>query len=149
MFPYYEASPELKDFLNNTRINGVPITSLPINSTIQTNPLIPTDLTHINVPIPLRRLDRPTTTQLAIRQRLHDEVPWMVANQQGQCFSLPGDPSAIVILSPGTLFNAAALRTVALRCGTAWILTGARPAAVLTKYGAVEISPNSIVGVEQ
>lgn len=149
VFPYYQASPELKEFLNNARVNGVPITSLRPTPDLPPNRLVPTDLVRIDVPIPQGRLEKQSSTQMALRNRLHDEVPWMVAHHGGQCFAMPGDPLAIVILSSGSMFNAAAERTVGLRCGTMWVLTGPRPAAVLTKYGAVEIKPYSIAGVEQ
>ncbi len=152
MFPYYQASPELKEFLNNSRVNGIPITDFSsLNNTQQTpiiNRLTPTDLIHLNIPIPQGNFEK-KSAQLAMKNVPQDETPWLVAHQSGQSFAIPGDPSGLVVVAPGTMFNAAGQRTLALRCGTMWVMTGPRRSAVLTKYGAVEIKPYSIVGIEQ
>jgi hypothetical protein len=150
IFPYYQASPQLQSFLNS-RVGGIPITSFgsssPSGPTIQ---LPPTDTVHLNIPLFERRIENTApSTRMAWRKDLHDEVSWRIAHQGGQSFAVPGDPSAVVLASSGTMFNAAAARTMALRCGTMWVITGSRPVAVLTKYGAVSVSPYSIAAVEQ
>lgn len=148
IFPYYQASPELKEFLNNTRINGIPITSYGA-SPVTPRPVLPgTDTVRFNITLPPARLENQKATGLAYKKQF-DETSWLVAHQTGQCFIMPGDSSSLVILSNGSMFNACAERTLALKCGTMWVLTGDRPAAVLTKYGAVGIRPHSIAAVEQ
>lgn len=149
MFPYYQASPELKEFLNNARVGGVPITNLPTTQNIPQTLLPPTDTIRINIPIPTRRPDKKQFEQLALHKQSPDEIPWMVGHKTGQSFVVPGDPSGLLMVSSGTMFNACAPSTMVLRCGTMWVVSGVKPVKVLTKYGAVEVKPNSIAAVEQ
>jgi len=149
IFPYYEASPQLQSFLNS-RVGGVPVTDLPITSNIPQTSLPPTDTIHLNIPMIDRRVqDPPSSTRMALKKQGADEVPWVMANQKMQTFAIPGDPNAVAVVSQGTMFNAAAPRTMALRCGTMWVITGQKPVAVLTKYGAIAVSPYSIAAIEQ
>ena len=149
MFPYYQASDDLKEFINNARVGGIPITMLKTTPNIPNTLLPPTDTIRISIPFPNRQEKARRAEGLALKDRSHDEVPWMVSHHTGQSYALPGDPSGVVILGSGSMFNAAAARTLVLKCGTMWIVTGARPAAVLTTYGAVEVKPYSITAVEQ
>lgn len=151
VFPYYQASPDLKNFLNNTRVYGIPITNLPTTAAQPMIQLPGTDTVRISIPINPggSSTKSSSSTQLARKDASKDEVPWLVSHRAGQSYPLPGDPSGMVLTSAGTIFNAADNRTLALRRGTMWVLTGPRPAAVLTRYGAVEVKPYSIVGVEQ
>ena len=146
MFPYYKASAPLQDFLNAARVNGVPVTYGNVTTNFF-NALPPTDTTRISIPIPQRRETK--STRLAMNGGLHDEVPWHVASQGGQSFSVPGDPEALVLASAGTMFNGAGNRIIGLRCGTLWVFAGAQPVTVLTKYGAARVKPFSIAAVEQ
>lgn len=150
MFPYYQASPELKEFLNS-RVGAVPVTNLMSSVNLNVNyQLPPTDLIRLNIPLAERRIEKTqSNTRMALRGPLRDDVSWLVAHQVGQPFAVPGDNSAVVMASPGTMFNAVAQRTMAIRCGTLWVITGSRPVVVLTKYGAVSVSPFSIAAVEQ
>ena len=147
MFPYYQASPELKSFLNASRVANIPITHATVTPNLGPFSLPPTDLVRISIPIPQRREVK--QTRLAQRGGLHDEVPWHVAHQGGQAFTVPGDSEALVVASAGTMFNACGPRLMGLRCGTMWIFSGERPVSVLTKYGAVKVKPYSIAAVEQ
>ncbi len=149
MFPYYQASPELKEFLNNARVMNIPITSLRATPNLPTPMLPATDTTPIHIPLSVYRKDKHRSQQLALHHNKHDQSNWMVAHLQGQSFAVPGDPSALVMVSPGTMFNACGPRAMQLRCGTMWVLSGNRPIVVLTKYGAVQVKPNSIAAVEQ
>ncbi|MBX9722685.1 MAG: hypothetical protein K2X81_14900 [Candidatus Obscuribacterales bacterium] len=151
IFPYYQASAPLKEFLNS----NVPGTALPITQVqpvaaplVQILPA--TDYIRMNIPIPTQRFTKSSSTQLAVRdRRLKDEVQWMVAHQGGQAFGIPGDQDGLVLVSPGTMFAACAQRTMAIRCGTMWVMTGAKPAAVLTKHGMVGVKPFTIAAIEQ
>lgn len=147
VFPYYQASSELRSFLNASRVASIPITEGVVTPRIGPFQLPPTDLVRISVPIPQRREAK--QTRLAQRGGLHDEVPWHVAHQGGQAFTVPGDSEALVLASAGTMFNACGPLLMGLRCGTLWIFSGARPVSVLTKYGAVKVKPYSIAAVEQ
>lgn len=150
VFPYYQASAPLKEFLNNATIAGMPITQFPATPQLPQFTLPPTDYIRISAPIPQPNLNSRNSVKFAIRdRRTRDEVPWMVADQGGQAFALPGDPDALVLVSAGTMFGACASRTMILRCGTMWVMTASRPAAVLTKHGAVCVRPHSIAAVEQ
>lgn len=149
MFPYYQASPELKQFLNNATVGGLSVTNLPTTQNIPNTLLPPTDTVRINIPIPTRKLEKRQFEQLALRKQTPDEIPWMVGHRTGQSFVVPGDPSGLLMVSSGTMFNACAPGTMVLRCGTMWVVSGVKPVKVLTKYGAVEIKPNSIAAVEQ
>lgn len=149
MFPYYQADDSLKEFLNNARVGGVPVTMLKTTPNLPQTSLPPTDTIRINIPIPTPRIDKKRAEGLAMRNRLFDEVPWFVAHQTGQSFAVPGDSTGLVILSSGAMFNACAERTLVLKCGTIWVVAGAKPVAVLTKYGAVAVRPFSIAAVEQ
>ncbi|MBX9567665.1 MAG: hypothetical protein K2X77_02170 [Candidatus Obscuribacterales bacterium] len=147
MFPYYQASPQLKTFLNANRVAGIPITHGVVTPRVGPFSLPPTDLIRLSIPIPQRRETK--HTRLAQRGGLTDEVPWHVAHQGGQAFTVPGDTEALVLASSGTMFNACGPLLMGLRCGTLWVFTGARPVSVLTKYGAVKVKPYSIAAVEQ
>jgi hypothetical protein len=150
VFPYYQASPQLKEFLNNANINGMPLVNYPTQTNMPSISLPATDLIRMSVPIPNRNLDQKNAIKFAIRdKRAKDEIPWMVAHQGGQAFAMPGDPDAIVLVSSSTMFGASLQRTMLLRCGMMWVFTGARPAAILTKHGAVCVKPYSIAAVEQ
>lgn len=147
MFPYYQASPQLKSFLNASRVANIPITEGVVTPRVGPFMLPPTDLVRISIPIPQRREAK--NTRLARRGGLQDEVPWHVAHQGGQAFTVPGDPEALVLASAGTMFNACGPALMGLRCGTLWVFSGTRPVSVLTKYGAVKVKPYSIAAVEQ
>ncbi len=147
VFPYYQTSSELRGFLNSSRVAGIPITEGVVTPRIGPFQLPPTDLVRISIPIPQRREAK--HTRLAQRGGLHDEVPWHVAHQGGQAFTVPGDSEALVLASAGTMFNSCGPLLMGLRCGTLWIFSGARPVSVLTKYGAVKVKPYSIAAVEQ
>lgn len=150
VFPYYQASAPLKEFLNNATIGGMPVTQVPVTPHLPTFSLPPTDLIRMNIPIPNQRNDFRSSNKVLIRdQRPKDEIPWMVAHQGGQAFGLPGDNEALALLNAGTMFSASMPRTMILRCGTMWVMTGSRPAAVLTRFGAVCVRPYSIACVEQ
>ena len=150
VFPYYEASPELQSFLNS-RVGAIPVTDLVTATASRPTIQLPqTDTIHINIPLSERRNAlAPVATRMAWRGRGHDDVSWLVAHQSGQTYGVPGDSAAVVLAASGTMFNAAAPRTMALRCGTLWVLTASRPVAVLTRYGAVAVNPYSIAAVEQ
>lgn len=146
VFPYYQASAPLKQFLNANRVMGMPITDGIVKPNLY-SALPPTDLIRLSIPIPQRR--EPRSTRLALNADLKDEVPWHVASHGGQAFSVPGDNEAMVLASAGTMFNSAGTRILGLRCGTLWVFSGARPVNVLTKYGAARVKPYSIAAVEQ
>ncbi len=151
VFPYYQASPELKEFLNNaTTFGGMPLTAFPTQPNLPQFTLPQTDTIRFSVPIPKIRENRASAMKMAMKdKRMKDEIPWMVAHEGGQAFGLPGDTEALVIVKQGSMFGACASRTMVLRCGTMWVMTGSRPAAVITKYGAVGVRPNSIAAIEQ
>ncbi len=150
VFPYYQASKPLQEFLNNATIMGRPITSFPITPNIPQISLPQTDTIRFSVPIPKPGLDKRSAVKMAIKdKRQKDEIPWMVAHDGGQAFALPGDRDGMVIMSAGSMFGACMARTMALRSGIMWVMTGARPAAVLTRFGAVCVRPYSVTAVEQ
>lgn len=150
VFPYYQASPQLKEFLNNANVGGMPLVNYPIQAQLPTFSLPATDLIRMNVPIPRVPADKKEAIKFAIQdKRSKDEIPWMVAHQGGQAFAMPGDPDGLVLVSSSTMFGASMQRTMLLRCGMMWIFTGARPAAVLTKHGAIFVKPYSIAAIEQ
>ncbi|MBX9688549.1 MAG: hypothetical protein K2X27_17705, partial [Candidatus Obscuribacterales bacterium] len=149
VFPYYQATPELQEFLNNSRINNIPITSYGPTPYVAPNLLPPTDLVRMNIPIPTIRPDKGSFTKLALKNKGNSSTPWVVAHQNGQAFYVPGDRDACVLASQGTMLNACSLKTLALRCGTLWVLTGSQHVNILTKYGAVQVKPYSIAAVEQ
>ena len=153
VFPYYQASKPLKEFLNNANTLGIPLTQQPIRPNLPAFSLPATDLVRWSIPIPqLHRNQQPkeSAVRMAVKDRRpKDEIPWMVAHEGGQIFGLPGDNDGLVMVSSGTMFGACSSRTMVLRCGTMWVMTGSRPAAVLTKYGAVGVKPFSIAAIEQ
>lgn len=150
VFPYYQASPELKEFLNNATVAGMSLTAFPTQPNLPQFTLPQTDTIRFSVPFPKIREDRASAMKMAMKdKRMKDEIPWMVAHEGGQAFGLPGDSEALVIVKQGSMFGACASRTMVLRCGTMWVMTGSRPAAVITKYGAVGVRPNSIAAIEQ
>ncbi|MBX9688920.1 MAG: hypothetical protein K2X27_19585 [Candidatus Obscuribacterales bacterium] len=149
IFPYYQASAPLKEFLNNASIGNVPIYQLPVTTNVPQVSLPPTDLVRRSIPIPNPIVEKRGAVKMNVAdKKMRDEVPWMVAHQGGQAFQIPGDNEALALVAPGSMFSACASRTMVLRCGLMWILTGARPAAVLTKNGAVAVKPYSIAAVE-
>lgn len=150
VFPYYQASEPLKEFLNNANTMGIPLTQQPIRPNLPTFSLPATDLVRWSIPIPKINENKNSAVKMAVKdRRAKDEIPWMVAHQGGQIFGLPGDSEGLIMVSSGTMFGACSSRTMVLRCGTMWVMTGARPAAVLTKYGAVGVKAHSIAAVEQ
>lgn len=149
VFPYYQASAPLKEFLNNAMVFGMPVTKFPTTPNLPQVSLPPTDLVRRSIPIPSAPFERGKSAKLSINdKKMKDEVPWMVAHEGGQAIQVPGDNEALALVAPGSMFSACASRTMVLRCGTMWIFTGARPAAVLTKDAAVLVKPFSIAAVE-
>lgn len=147
VFPYYQASPELQDFLNSSRINGIPITSYGASPVTPRLSLPPTDTIRYNIKLPSVRSEKQGS--IGIARKNTDEASWLIAHKTGQSFVMPGDSSSLVVMSNGAMFNAVAERTLALRSGIMWVITGARPAAILTRYGAVGVRPHSIAAIEQ
>lgn len=149
VFPYYQASEPLKAFLNTTTFMGKPITSVPFETNIPQISLPMTDLVRRSIPIPSGNYPKNGAVKMSvIDKKTRDEVPWMVSHQGGQAFQIPGDTDALALVSQGSMFSACATRTMVLRCGLMWIMTGARPAAVLTKDAAVMVKPYGIAAVE-
>lgn len=149
VFPYYQASEPLKAFLNTTTFMGKPITAVPFQPNIPQISLPMTDLVRRSIPIPnMYNQKRGAVKMEVIDKKNRDEVPWMVAHQGGQAFQIPGDTDALALVAQGSMFSACATRTMVLRCGLMWIMTGARPAAVLTKDAAVMVKPYGIAAVE-
>ena len=148
IFPYYQASEPLKAFLNNTSIFGMPVSQFPSTPNIPQISLPATDMVNRSIPIPNGAFQKHGAEKMAVvDKKTKDEVPWMVA-QGGQAFQVPGDSEALALVAPGSMFSACAARTMVLRCGLMWIMTGTRAVAVLTKNGAVAIKPYSIAAVE-
>lgn len=143
-FPYYEASPQLKAFLNSTNL-----TSIAISPAQTPNMLVPTDLMpKLNITRPPGQPDDRNNSRVAnADRRLKNEIPWMVAREGAQAFGIPGDNDALALVSAGSMFGGSMQRTMILRFGTMWILTGSRPAAVLTRSGAVAVKPFSVAAV--
>lgn len=149
VFPYYQASAPLKEFLNNAMVFGMPINNFPITPKLPQVSLPATDLVRRSIPIPNRAPEKNKSSKLNIvDKKVKDEVPWMVAHEGGQAIQIPGDNEALALVTPGTMFSACASRTMVLRCGLMWIFTGARNAAVLTKDAAVVVKPFSIAAIE-
>lgn len=149
VFPYYQASAPLKEFLNNSMLFGMPINQFPTSTNLPQVSLPATDLIRRSVPIPSRPFEKSKSSKIkVVDKKIKDEVPWMVAHEGGQAFQIPGDSEAIALLGSGSMFSACAARTMVLRCGVIWIFTGARPCAVLTKDAAVVVKPHSIAAVE-
>lgn len=149
VFPYYQASEPLKAFLNTTTFMGKPITAVPFQPQIPQISLPMTDLVRRSIPIPnMYNQKRGAVKMEVIDKKNRDEVPWMVAHQGGQAFQIPGDADALALVAQGSMFSACATRTMVLRCGLMWIMTGARPAAVLTKDAAVMVKPYGIAAIE-
>ncbi|MBX9567324.1 MAG: hypothetical protein K2X77_00410 [Candidatus Obscuribacterales bacterium] len=149
VFPYYQASEPLKAFLNTTTFMGKPITAFPFQPNIPTISLPMTDLVRRSIPLPNPSFQKSGAVKMAvIDKKNRDEVPWMVAHQGGQAFQIPGDADALALVAQGSMFSACATRTMVLRCGLMWVMTGARPAAVLTKDAAIVVKPYGIAAVE-
>lgn len=149
IFPYYKASAPLQTFLDNAKIGALPITAIQGQTNIPQISLPQTDLVRRSISIPNAPLQRKGAVKMTVvDKKAKDEVPWMVAHQGGQAFQVPGDTEAIALVAPGSMFSACASRTMVLRSGVMWILTGSRPVGVLTKNGAVAVKPMSIAAVQ-
>lgn len=150
IFPYYQASAPLKAFLETININGKPVTAYPMTPARPQISLPATDLINRSIPLHHQpyQSNRANKMAEAHDKKMKDEVPWMVAHDGGQAFQIPGDSDGLALVAPGSMFSACAARTMVLRCGRMWIMTGARPAAVLTKDGAIAVKPYSVAAIE-
>jgi hypothetical protein len=146
IFPNQNLAPDLKERLSS-KFLGMPVNYTQVVPKFF-NSLPPTDLVRIGFPTGRPR-DRKKAVGLAARPHRADETAWLIAANDGESFMLPGDPEAVFMTRPGTIFNAAGRCEAALKTGTIWTFTGSRKAAIRTVRGLVEIAPFSIVAVEQ
>lgn len=147
VFPNQNLAPDLKE-----RINSKFLGLLPMNYA-QVVPhffhaLPPNDLVKISVPLnpaPVRR----SNTGIAVRPKRSDEQAWLVAHQDGESFQLPGDRTAVLLASPGTIFNAAGKKEAIIKAGSLWIFSDSNAITLHTRHGDLLVPPFSIVAVEQ
>ncbi len=147
VFPNQNLAPDLKEQLNSKFMGLLPMNYAQIDPHFY-QALPPTDLLRIGVkltPTP----DRRSATGLAQRPKRVDEIPWLVAHQDGESFMLPSDREAVLLASPGTIFNASGRGEATIKAGVLWVFTGCNRVAVKTRHGEVQIEPFSIVAVEQ
>ena len=121
---------------NNNRIFTTPsfFTGLP-----------PTDLTRRSIPVQEHRQDSPR--YLAQRPEEAGFKHWITSHDAGEPLGFLGDPSTMMLASPGSVFAVTGNHTLTLKDGQLTVFAADVPVIINTNMGPVTVPPNSVASV--